>query len=89
MGVAKAPFSKCSLRSLDESSDKDYQKNAVRVLCMIFDTKEDMSKKALNFEQVLKDTKLSSILKTESLKYMVGNYELFIKELVKKYQKQS
>lgn len=88
MGVARAPLSKCSLKSLSQAADKDYQKNAIRVLCMLFDTKEDLATSGLNFEEVLKDVKLSTVVKHESLKYMVGNYDTFIKGLAKKYHQQ-
>jgi hypothetical protein len=43
----------------------------------------------LNFEDTLAKIKLSQIVKNDALKYMVGNYETFIKDLAKKYHKQS
>lgn len=42
MTVVKAPLSKVGLQIVDQAHDKDYQKNAIRVLCMIFDTKENL-----------------------------------------------
>lgn len=44
-----------------------------------------MTTSGLNLEETLAKLKLSEIVKHDSLKYMVGNYETFIKELAKKY----
>lgn len=59
MTILKAPLSKCSLSPLNKSTDKEYQKNAIKALCLIFDTKEDMTAKGLNFEETLAKVKLS------------------------------
>lgn len=87
MTVVKAPLSKVGLKMVSKETDKDYQKNAIRVLCMIFDTKYDSKTKALNIETELTKVKLSTIAKHESIEFMIGNYELFIKDLAKKYQR--
>jgi hypothetical protein len=53
MTILKAPLSKCSLSSLNKSTDKNYLKNSIKALCLIFDTKEDMTTKGLNFEETM------------------------------------
>jgi hypothetical protein len=79
LGVTKAPLDSPELKDISPSD------TGIRVLSLLFDTKDDPAPGYHNFEEVLKSIKLTSLMSKESIAQIIDHYPSFINELALKY----